>query len=186
MSRRTIISATVTALGLAFLSAGPAFAHAEIFSSLPTGESSVSSVTEVSITAEEGLIDIGANAEGFVMTVMDAAGMGLYYGDGCVTVDGNTASMGVSLATAGDYVVAYRIVSEDGHPVEGEFTFSVTGDKNAEQDRGSAEVPSCGKSEAPSTDLTPWIGLATIPLVVGAIWILIRLLGKKDSEDNLD
>ncbi|MEY4899001.1 MAG: hypothetical protein RL294_812 [Actinomycetota bacterium] len=186
MSIRSVVTVIITALGLAVLSAGPAFAHAELIGSSPAADSSVAGVTEVSVTAGEELLNIGENAEGFVMTVMDAAGMGLYYGDGCVTVDVNTASMGVSLATAGEYVVAYRIVSEDGHPVEGEFTFSVTGDKNAEQDRGSAEVPSCGKSEAPATDLTPWIGLATIPVVAGAIWILIRLLGKKDSEDNLD
>ena len=40
-------------------------------------------------------------------------------------------------------------------------------------------------TEATDFDVTPWIGLATIPLVIGAIAILIRMLGKRDSEDHL-
>jgi hypothetical protein len=31
----------------------------------------------------------------------------------------------------------------------------------------------------------PIIGAITIPIIIGAIWFLIRLLGKSDSEDHL-
>lgn len=122
-------------------------AHAELIGSSPEADSSVADVTEVSITAGEELLAIGENAEGFVMTVTDSTG--LYYGDGCVSVDGDTASMPVSLAAAGDYVVAYRVVSNDGHPVEGQFAFTFTGDENADQGVAYSEVPECGIAQTP-------------------------------------
>ena len=189
MSRHTVISATVTALGLAFLSAGPAFAHAELIGTSPAADSSVSDVTEVTVTAGEELLDIGAEAEGFVMVVTDS--MGLYYGDGCISVTGDTASMPVSLNAPGDYSVAYRVVSNDGHPVEGQFTFTVTGDGGAEQFAGYPEKPACGKDSTPIAGVEvvektvgidgAWITLAAIPVLAGAIWLLVRVLRKRTS-----
>lgn len=189
MSRHTVISATVTALGLAFLSAGPAFAHAELIGTSPAADSSVSDVTEVTVTAGEELLDIGSNAEGFVMVVTDS--MGLYYGDGCVSVTGDTASMDVSLNAPGDYSVAYRVVSNDGHPVEGQFTFTVTGDGSGEQFAGYPEKPACGMDSTPIAGVEvveqtvgiqgAWITLAAIPVMAGAIWLLVRVLRKRTS-----
>ena len=185
MHIRSVGLAACVGLGIAAVSGGPASAHAELIGSSPTADSSVSQISEVSVTAGEELLDIGENAEGFVLSVQDSDG--LYYGDGCVTVDGDTASMPVSLSAAGDYVVTYRVVSEDGHPVEGEFSFTLTGDNTATQSVGSVERPACGKSAATAAaDITPWIGFATVPLILGAIWILIRTLGKRKSEDHLN
>jgi methionine-rich copper-binding protein CopC len=209
MSFRTVLSATVTALGFAILSVGPAFAHAELTGSSPAENSSVTEITEVSITANEDLLDIGNNAEGFVIAVSD--GDGAYYGDGCVLVEGATASMDVALSLRGTYTVAYRVISNDGHPVEGTFTFDFEGDADESNLVRYVERPVCGETPltlvdettaptepsvistappviapAPGADITPWIGLATIPVVAGAIWLLVRLLGKKNSEDHLD
>ena len=209
MSFRNVLSTTVTALGFAILSVGPAFAHAELIGTSPAADSSVSDVTEVTITANEDLLDIGKNAEGFVIAVSDEDGA--FYGDGCVTIEGATASMDVTLSLRGTYTVEYRVISDDGHPVEGTFMFDFEGDASQSNLVQYAERPVCGETPvalvdetsapteptvmstappvvapAPGTDLTPWIGLATIPVIVGAIWLLVRLLGKKDSEDHLD
>ena len=215
MSIRSALTALVTTLGLAVLSAGPAFAHAELIGSSPEADSSVADVTEVSVTAGEELLDIGDNAEGFMMTVTDSTG--LYYGDGCVSVDGDTASMTVSLAAAGDYVVAYRVVSDDGHPVEGQFSFTFTGDENAEQSVAYSEMPECGViqtpvavddsdettngesdepmvistappliSPAPGDDSTSWIGFAAIPVIATVISLLVLGRRKRKSDDNLN
>lgn len=209
MSFRTVLSATVTALGFAILSVGPAFAHAELTGSSPAENASVTEITEVSITANEDLLDIGENAEGFVIAVSD--GEGAYYGDGCVVVDGATASMDVALSLRGKYTVEYRVISNDGHPVEGTFNFDFEGDADESNLVRYVERPVCGETPitlvdettaptepsvistappliapAPGADITPWIGLATIPVVAGAIWLLVRLLGKKNSEDHLD
>ena len=212
MSLRTVISATVTALGFAILSVGPAFAHAELTGTSPAAESAVAEISEVTITANEDLLDIGKNAEGFVIAVSDEDGA--FYGDGCVTIEGATASMDVTLSLRGTYTVEYRVISDDGHPVEGTFAFDFEGDADESNLVRYVERPVCGETPitlvdettepteptepsvistappliapAPGADITPWIGLATVPLVVGAIWLLVRLLGKKDSEDHLD
>jgi methionine-rich copper-binding protein CopC len=209
MSIRNVFSTTATAIGFAILSVGPAFAHAELIGSSPAENSSVTEITEVSITANEDLLDIGKNAEGFVIAVSDDEGA--YYGDGCVLVEGATASMDVALSLRGTYTVAYRVVSNDGHPVEGTFTFDFEGDADESNLVRYVERPVCGETPltlvdettaptepsvistappliapAPGADITPWIGLATIPVVAGAIWLLVRLLGKKKSEDHLD
>ena len=204
MSRHNVISATVTALGLAFLSAGPAFAHAELIGTSPAADSSVSDVTEVTVTAGEELLQVGAEAEGFVIAVSDEDGA--FYGDGCVSVRGDTASMDVALSLRGTYTVAYRVISDDGHPVEGTFTFDFEGDASESNLVQFAERPVCGETPvtlldetsepteptvmttappvvapAPGADLTPWIGLATIPVMAGAIWLLVRMLRKRTS-----
>lgn len=194
--------------GLAVSTSLPAFAHAALIGSSPEKSSSVDSIGEVAVTANEDLLDIGKNAKGFVLTVRDADDF--FYGDGCVSVDGATASMPVALTEPGRYRVAYRIVSNDGHPIEGGFAFEFTGDENAEPAPKFAKRPVCGSAQEPvaisipeptptdglvitnSTDdttgefdLIPWIGLATIPLIIGAIVLLMKVLGKSDSEDHL-
>jgi len=209
MSGRSLATVVATALGLAVLSAGPAFAHAALTDTSPRAKSSVAEISEVTITANEQLLDIGKNAKGFVIAVSDEDGA--FYGDGCVSVKGDTASMDVVLALRGKYKVAYRVISNDGHPVEGKFFFNFEGDADQSNLVRFSERPVCGKTPvtivdetaapteptvmttanpvtttAPEADITPWIGLATIPLIVGAIWILVRLLGKRDAEDNLD
>ena len=209
MSIRSVVTVIVTALGFAVLSAGPALAHAALTGTTPTADSTVSEISVVSVTANEALLDIGENAEGFVIAVSDEDGA--FYGDGCVSVRGDTASMDVKLSLRGTYTVAYRVISDDGHPVEGTFTFDFEGDASESNLVQYAERPVCGETPvalvdetsapteptvmstappvvapAPSTDLTPWLGLATIPVVIGSIWLLVRLLGKKDSEDHLD
>jgi methionine-rich copper-binding protein CopC len=209
MSIRNVFSTTATAIGFAILSVGPAFAHAELIGSSPAENSSVTEIAEVSITANEDLLDIGKNAEGFVIAVSDDEGA--YYGDGCVLVEGATASMDVALSLRGTYTVAYRVISNDGHPVEGTFTFDFEGDADESNLVRYVERPVCGETPitlvdettaptepsvistappliapAPGADITPWIGLATIPVVAGAIWLLVRLLGKKNSEDHID
>jgi methionine-rich copper-binding protein CopC len=209
MSIRSVVTVIVTALGFAVLSVGPALAHAALTGTTPSADSTVSEISLVSVTANEDLLDIGENAEGFVIAVSDEDGA--FYGDGCVSVRGDTASMDVALSLRGTYTVAYRVISDDGHPVEGTFTFDFEGDASQSNLVQYAERPVCGETPvtlldetsepteptvmttappvvapAPGTDLTPWIGLATIPVIVGAIWLLVRLLGKKDSEDHLD
>ena len=209
MSGRSIVAVAFASLGLAVLGAGPAIAHAALTDTSPRAKSSVSEISEVTITANEELLDIGKNAKGFVIAVSDEDGA--FYGDGCVSVKGDTASMDVSLTLRGKYKVAYRVISNDGHPVEGKFFFDFEGNADQSNLVRYSERPVCGKtpvsvidesatptepdvmttsspvpSAAPEADITPWIGLATIPLIVGAIWILVRLLGKRDAEDHLD
>jgi len=190
-------------MGLAFVSTVPAFAHAALTGSSPTNKATVTEISEVSVTANEELLDIGKNAEGFVLTVRDADDH--FYGDGCVVVDGDTASMPIALTEPGRYRVSYRIVSNDGHPIEGSYSFTFSGIDGTEPAPAFAERPECGVTQepipvavptdeptviapSPSTetdtgaDLAPWIGVGGVALLGGAVWVLFRTLGRRDSE----
>jgi len=210
MSRHTPFALVFTATAIAFGVAAPAFGHATVTDTTPNNRSTVIEIAEVSVTANEELLDIGGNGKGFVLTVRDADN--LFYGDGCVVVDGDTASMPIALTSAGRYTVAYRIVSNDGHPIEGSFSFRFDGIDSAEPAPAFAERPRCGVPQEPVAgveptpeqsaqtetaptatptttsddfDLTPWIGIAGVALISGAIWVLFRTLGRSDSEDDV-
>ena len=189
--------AATVALGL------PASAHSAITSTFPAVGNPSTLVDSVSVTANEELLNLGGENNGFVFAVTDSAGH--YYGDGCVAIDGPTAVMNVSLGEPGDYTVGYRIVSADGHPLEGSWVFAYAPESGSLVGNAYLKLPVCGETPIPVETLepeplpiadepepqvetfnsAPIIGAITIPVIIGAIWFLIRLLGKSDSEDHL-
>ncbi len=73
----------------------------------------------MSLTFSEELIDL---APVVLVTGPDAQP----HQSGAVRVNGATISIDVApLTVAGDYTVAYRVVSDDGHPVEGQVVFTL-------------------------------------------------------------
>lgn len=196
------VSVVATSFALAALFSGPAFAHATLTETFPADGAEATELSEIGLTANEELLDLGDGA-GFVFSITDSDGY--FYGDGCVVVDGSTASMPVALGEAGTYSVAYRVVSADGHPIEGAWSFTYAPSKDALFGEAYLELPVCGETPIPvaqptpepeptatetpventdTFDVIPFIGLATIPLVIGGIWLLMRSLGKRDSEDH--
>jgi hypothetical protein len=193
---------------LAVVASGPAVAHAELTATNPASGAETKDLAEVSLTASEELLDLGDDT-GFDFAVTDSAGH--FYGDGCVIIDGATASMAVQLGAAGDYTVAYRGVSADGHAVDGSWSFTYSPAPTAVAGQAYLELPVCGQTQVPfdpnklelnptattaipiragdkqgtAFDFAPIIGIATTLVVGAAIWLLMRSLGKRDSEDHL-
>lgn len=98
----------------------PAHAHADEVSTSPeAGSSLATSPAEVSVTFDSGLLDAGA---ALVVTGPDGS---------VVSVDPPEVSQRtISVAlppdlAAGDYRAAFRVVSEDGHTVTDDFSFTV-------------------------------------------------------------
>lgn len=212
MSRRPPFALVFAIVAITFATAVPAWAHTAVTDSTPSNRAVVSEITEVSVTANEELLDLGGNGTGFVLTVRDVDNR--FYGDGCVAVNRDTASMPVALTMAGKYTVAYRVVSNDGHPIEGSFSFRFDGIDGAEPAPMFLERPRCGVPQeplaateptleeaappaaSPDTEagepatpesefyLIPLIGLTGVAVVGGAIWALFRALGRSDSEDD--
>lgn len=97
----------------------PARAHANLLSTTPAdGEVVDAAPTEVTLTFSE---NVTVQNDG--IRVLDAEGQ---------RVDAGTAAASGPVVTApveslddGGYVVAWRVVSADGHPIRGAFTFSV-------------------------------------------------------------
>jgi methionine-rich copper-binding protein CopC len=121
---RTTASAGAIALvaGVCWLAglvgAAPAAAHASLVRSSPADGSSLATAPRiVTLTFDEKI------AMPSVIVVTDADGARVTRGK--TSVADSTASTRVSIAASGDYTVAFRVVSADGHPVAGRLRFSV-------------------------------------------------------------
>ena len=142
-----LLAATVAA-GLALLlGAAPAFAHTRLESSDPADKSSVDTAPEsVSLTFNE---DISAEFASISVVGPD----GTNYATGPVSTAGGQVSTAVSpLGPAGAYEIGYRVVSDDGHPVQGKLTFTLTTPGPA------ASAPTAAPAVAPAAAPTAQAG----------------------------
>ena len=133
--------AIVMAIGVAT----PASAHNYLVSSTPAeGEVLTVLPDEFVITTNDELLNLGADAGGFALQVQDADG--LFYGDGCVAVEGPSMTAVAALGAPGSYLLTWQVVSIDGHTVSGEIPFTWTPDDVTESSEGSATPPVCGEA----------------------------------------
>jgi methionine-rich copper-binding protein CopC len=118
--------------------ASPAFAHDELVASDPAADSTVAELpAELTLTFSGVLIDeAGVNA----VSATDAAGTEL--ADGTPQLDGTQVTQPLSGDSQGTITVRWRVVSSDGHPVSGEYSF-VAGDPD--------QAPSAPSDDAAGT-----------------------------------
>lgn len=203
--RIALAAAAIAAVSILSV-AGTASAHNFVVSTTPAeGEALTTLPDRFDITTNDALLDVTGNADAFVFNIIDADG--LYYGDGCVSVEGNAMFTDAALGTAGTYTIEYQLVSADGHTVSGDYTFewepaegepvSVGWDTPAEcgVDRTPepSESPSAEPTEEPSAAPTEeptdsqdagvtydllWVGGAVAALVVAGI-VLLALLRRR-------
>lgn len=162
------LSAFITlALGLAL--PGVAAAHAVKVSSDPAENAVLSGPpAQVSATFNEPL-----QKRFSAMTIIGPDAKTDQWQAGDPVVAGATISVGVKPgAPAGKYAVNFRVISEDGHPVDGSWQFTVTG-SGAPASAGAPAVsqqPSGTNSSAPEPSANPADGdLPMWPFVVAVV-----------------
>lgn len=113
--------------GLALFSSPVAFAHGEIVSTFPEQYSNATPIpSEVWIEFDGNLQTLDGQSINTI-DVVDATGLTVSYGD--PVIEGGKISTKLSGQSApGVFTVNYRIVSEDGHPIEGSYTFNASPD----------------------------------------------------------
>lgn len=152
-SRIAAFSAGIAAL-LILTVAGPASAHDELLGSTPSPDERLSAApTSVVLTFSAAIMHEGAE-----IVVVDAAGKD--WTDGDPVIDTNTLTVPVSadMPDAG-YLVEWRVVSSDGHPISGTIPFAV-GDATPLQ--SSQAIPDAGGD-----------GVSVVPFVVGGIVVVV-------------
>jgi methionine-rich copper-binding protein CopC len=98
-------------------------AHTELISSLPLAGALVEEwPTEISLTFNEDLITVGDEKSNFLV-VNNAVGDQISADDEVLDGSKITVSLDPNTIT-GPVLVYYRVVSADGHPVEGEYSFN--------------------------------------------------------------
>jgi copper resistance protein C len=176
---RALLAVGALVAGLLALSAGPALAapgarpgpvlaHNVLVSSDPAEGSSL----DTGPARATLRFDLPVQPSFDTVTVVGPDG-GTYQ-DGKAVVDGNTVSVAVRpLGPAGAYTVGYRVVSDDGHPVSGKVSFTLTRAGTgtpgppaaAEQsDAGSGS----GGSDGGGMPAWPWIIGAVVLVGAGA------------------
>lgn len=122
---KAIVALVIAIAGLT--STQSAFAHAELEASNPEANSIVGAAPQVvSLTFGEKLMVIEGEAGANQIQVTDGSNQQVDNGDFQVTGEVLTVSLKPDLADD-TYKVTYRVVSADGHPIEGFYEFTVNG-----------------------------------------------------------
>ncbi|MEN9621354.1 MAG: hypothetical protein RL499_1547 [Actinomycetota bacterium] len=149
MTRRgtsAVLATAAVALGLVLGAAAPAFAHNHVVSSTPEeGETLTAVPGTFVITTNDALLNLSGEASGFGMVIADANG--LYYGDGCVTIDGRSMSTRGALGPAGDYTLTFQLISADGHTLSDTIAFRYEPTDTVTVQGGADSPPVCPGAE---------------------------------------
>ena len=173
--------------------AAPAQAHNYLVSSTPAeGETLTELPAEFSVTTNGALLSIDGSVNGFALEVKGPDG--LYYGDGCVTVEGATLSEAAALGPAGDYTMLWQLISTDGHSVSGEIGFTWAPAEGAVVSQGTATAGTCGNGTAAPVASDPpvtrsnadlgdvlWIGGAIAAILVAALVTFLVVTRKRKA-----
>ena len=195
LTRLAVLVLLMLATGIGL--AGPAAAHNVLISSDPADGSTLQTApTTVRLTFDQPVQDFEP-----VVTVIGPDGN--RYESGAPVVDSTVVTAGVTpLSVAGAYSIAYRVVSADGHPVEGEIKFqladgavspadgSATASVSADSSTGQAAASSAGTATpsvstsvaavapaASSSGLSGWVWAAIAAagiLIAAAIVVIVR------------
>ncbi|WP_262698538.1 MULTISPECIES: copper resistance CopC family protein [Streptomyces] len=167
LPRATVVAGLlVCAAPVAVATAPPAAAHTELTGNTP-GDGA-------RLTTAPGRVSLSFNdqmdARYSRIAVTGASGRSLTTGP--VKVDGRTVTRTLAAdVPPGRYTVGYRVVSADGHPVSGSYTFTVT----------TARTTSPAPTTAPSTpaEASPEesSGPGVLPVAAGAAVVLAGVGG---------
>ena len=169
---RRITVATLAVLVAVLVPAAPAFAHNRLTSSAPAEGAQLDTVpAEIVLTFAESL-----NPAYTQVIVTDATKTRVATSD--PVVDGPKATITFTgTPTASTYTVAYRVVSKDGHPVQGSYPFTLTPTPTATSTvaapASAAPASAAPASAATPTELDPASASASTPAENGSPSALI-------------
>ncbi len=93
----------------------------------------------------------------------------------CATVKNATVSTATALGAKGTYTVLWRVVSADGHPVTGSYTFRYAPTATAAAAAGTAAGPDCGIRQT-TRGAAATGGSGTVVVVAGIAGGLVLLV----------
>ncbi|WP_259460196.1 copper resistance CopC family protein [Microbacterium sp. AG1240] len=143
------VAAALLALFAVFGPASPVSAHDQLVSTDPAADAVLTALpSEITLSYSAELLGDGASN---VVEVTDAAGTSLV--DGTAVVDGVNVTQALTGTASGAISVIWRVVSSDGHPISGEFAFTV--DAPATPTSAPTETTASATPEPTMTTMTP-------------------------------
>ena len=159
---KRIIAALFTGLLTLLLNTQPVNAHTKLVSASPAAGSTAENwPTQIILEFDEELQNLGPEKANFLV-VNNAVGDQVSETD--EIIDGNKLLVSLSPnEIKGTVLVYYRVVSTDGHPVEGEYKFTY----------GADEVSSEGVTESEEKKLPITVYLASAVFIVSGLFFSI-------------
>lgn len=165
-----VLGALVAGLAWNLASASPALAHAELASSEPSSSARLQEAPDrVTLRFTEAVsLDLG------FLRVLDEDGDRVDNDDaGHGGGDQRTLTVGLRGALPdASYIVTYRVLSADSHPVEGAYSF-VVGDGPLAAVPASADDTPSDPTVRTLFAVTRWVGFAGIALLIGGALFLV-------------
>ena len=158
---------------LAFATTPQASAHVEIVSSFPEQFSNVNPIpTQVWIEFSGELQTLDGEAVNS-LEVVDSTGIAVNYEDPIIS-GGRITTKVSGQSAAGVFTVKYRVVGDDGHVIEGDYTFNASPDYA----EGQSPMPISGDPE--KAEFSVGAMVLAVFLVIFAIGYFVNL--KKDKK----
>lgn len=171
-----VLLAALLGLVLATI-ASPAFAHDELIGIEPAADAAVAAPPDELVLTFSGVLidEPGATT----VAVVDSSCASLASGD--PVLDGTKLTQPLSPAADGVVTVQWRVVSSDGHPISGEYAFTVGSGGPTEPCAGAPE-------DEPETAGFPWaiviavVGVVAVGLGGALVYVLVaRLRGRRED-----
>ena len=157
------ISALLALLIAAFPTPPGASAHTRLISSTPeVGVTVKNWPTQIKLEFDQALVDIGQEKSNFIV-INNSLGDQVSQDDEVINENIITVSL-MPNEVKGPVLVYYRVVSADGHPVEGEFIFNFTEEQSAEVD---------SINQGPTGDFPLTIYIASAAFIASGIFFAI-------------
>lgn len=180
MTTRAFRAPTALITSLMLLGAAPAWAHDGLSSTEPADGASVSAPEAVTLGFTGEIAEVGAAVE--------VTGAGGPVTDGAPQVQGTSVVQPLQDdLDPGAYEVAWRVTSQDGHPISGTFGFEVEGD-SAEPAPAPASPSTAAAAQQPTQPAATATTDSTSPREVeldvqdttpdgipGWVWVLLGL-----------
>ncbi len=156
---------------LVSLLVGPgATAHDDVIDQIPAPGSQVEAgLIEIKLDFSNELLDLGSGAE-ILVTGPDGSPAAAT----CAALNGTLASAQTDLDQAGTYNVAWRVVSSDGHPIEGTYKFELL---NTSGYVASANIEPCliaTSAPAPQEPANYWLLFGSLGLAAAGLFLFLR------------
>lgn len=184
-----VLAASSIVIGSTF-SASASFAHAEVVSSNPAPDSTVSAgAIDIDIEFNEALMQ-SPDSSGSEIQIVNQTTKEVQTVD-CVTVNGAHLTARAALYFDGPATLTWRTVADDGHPISESYNFNVSNPKGETQSSGSlCAVEKSTDVTATATDATKTTNDGTgglLGLGVGVAFIVVfAVIGGLQTKRRLD
>ena len=187
-----LFAASILALATSVtLTALPASSHEQLVDQEPkSGQVLEAGISEVRLSFSDDLISLD-NSAGSEIVILDSNQNPV--NNGCAVIDARTAIARADIDTPGTYQVGWRVVSGDGQPISGSFSFVVENNSGYIADPNYL-FTACANPYNPESlvvaSQTPeylyWFLWASLPLAAVGLFLLLRSKNKSSGDNRKD